>query len=436
VTASWFYARSPVLAVTFDGGSTADSSTLATVPGYSPPASVATVTAVGGRSGIAARSPSYRYTGSKRALSTAPAHQMIASIWIRPHLADGGVIWSNATATDGLTLSWVASGVRLSLLHGGVEQHLDVAAALDEWHLVVVGTHNGAADGAELVIDTVSAGIVGSGSGTTGFDDLQADDLAVGPLAGVDIDDLQITPFVTLPTTICSLGGGEFNSGTGSCTNLARPAYELSFEGDFVDSGFFHLPVNLPESFQFFAGFLGSLLRLSAPASDFSMSGFGTKASALTERTFTFLFDPSSSSPDDVLLDFQSASATPWGGRVTYIKSQTALQFSFVTTTGDAKQATVTTGLGRHAVAIVEHVAAGATASVDIFVDSTTPATTLVFTSGSLITAGNDRVGLPANARTVIDEVRLWPRDLSTSTATLCRLGFGGRFAGTTCTLP
>jgi hypothetical protein len=431
---SWNFATSAVIAVTFDNGSTASSATPTLITGYSPPPSIATVTAVGGRSGLAARSPSYRYAGAKRMLSTATDHEMFASVWIRPRATASGVLWSNATASDGLTLSATAGGLRLSLLHGGTDDHLDVPVAADEWHLVVVTSRHGA-DGAELFVDAASTGVVGAGSGTTGFDDQQADDLVIGPMTGVDVDDLQIFPASASIPFICAiLGSGEFDPGTSRCTNLARPSLELSFEGDFVDSGVFHLPVKVPEASMFVAGHLGSELRLTAPATDFSIPGFGTAASALTERTLTFLVDTSASTPSDVLLDFMSSTTTPSGGRVTYIKSQSALQFSFITTTNSAQQTTVTIGDGRHTVAIVEHVAAGSTASVDIFVDHVQK--TLVFTSGALITGVNDRLGFASNAGSVIDEIRLWPRDLSAIDGGICRLGFGGRFSNPICVLP
>jgi len=66
-----------------------------------------------------------------------------------------------------ITLAWQDGGLRLSLLHGGVEEHVDAPTAANECHLVVGGSRR-TGDGAELVVDAVSRGVAGAGSGATG----------------------------------------------------------------------------------------------------------------------------------------------------------------------------------------------------------------------------------------------------------------------------
>jgi hypothetical protein len=187
--------------------------------------------------------------------------------------------------------------------------------------------------------------------------------------------------------------------------------------------------VQQPKTSAFVAGNLGQAVQLLGQTGGFSLSSFGQAAVAMPGHSFTFWVTTSTASVDDTLLDFVAvcspANGASCGGQVLYVAAQKALSFSFITTSGITKSATIPIGFGSHSVVIAEQLEGVATQSVTIFVDGGAP-TVLAFGSGSIITAANNVVRLPSQGGWILDEYQFWPRDLSADPETLCENGFDG----------
>jgi hypothetical protein len=436
---TWTATAGLVLHYPYEQGSTKNTSLLAQVPALSPDGSLDPIPFVGGWAGTAAASPkAHTYKKTTRPLASSADGSYTASVWIRPATATAGTIWSNATATDGITLVYEDDRVVLKVLDNGSSFSAVATAAPGPWYQVAV-TSSGPGNGVQLWLNGVLAGTAQAPT-TTGFDKDQSADLTVGALANLDLDDLRFYNVGFTAAQMCTvIARGVLDAKQGCIAN--RPGYELDMEGNFTNTGFFTMTVQQPKASTFVPGPLGQAVELTVTDGNaFAMAGLANALPQITQHSFTLSTQVTANSASDTLLSFVTncsvGAVINCGAAVSYVAGTPTLHFAFTTSANLAKTLDVPIALGNHTIVVAEQLAAGVTQSVTVYVDGGAPHV-VALGSGLLFTPANDRAVLASVKNTIVDEYEFWPRDLSADPEMLCENGFDGEFdpATATCSL-
>jgi hypothetical protein len=432
-TTTWTSNTGLVLHYAWEQGALTNSSLLAQRSAYSPGASVGPLPAVGGWAGTALRSPSvHSYTGTARPLASSANGQYMAGMWIRPYETNAaGTLWSNKNGTTaGHEVLISGTTITLNVFEGGSTYTVTGNVPTLKWSHVGVRTA-GPGQGLSLLINGIVVGTAAAPTGT-GFGAGQAT-LTVGPVSFVDVDDLR---FYNTQISTCTFVRGVLDA-FGQCVP-GRPAIELDFEGGRIDqTGFMTLGLQTP-AWSPYAGATGDGLTLNASPGAFSLSQFSTQAST---PGHTISLWTVGQSPADTLFDFTRACAIgspqTCGIKISWTSArQFAVEAgtSGVTTSTTVPSAPLDTG--SHNLVVAEQRSGGVTTSLRLYVDGTLAAT-VPMNSGDVFAVVNDTIQLPTQAGTSVDEIELWPMDLSSSPDMLCENGFDGEFNPATddCTL-
>ena len=436
---TWTATPGRVLRYPYTNGSTANTSTLALAPSMSPSGSIATLPVVGGWSHTAAGSPpSHVYFATRGALTSSPDGTYLVTAWIRPTAAGAGTIWSNATASDGLVLSYAAGKVTLEVRDAGTSSTISTDAPKLQWYSVAVRSL-GPNQGVELWLDGNLAGATAS-SASGGFGATQANNMIVGPLTGVDLDDLELYNTAFASDQVCAIAS-RGSIANGSCIP-ARPVIELSFDHGVVDSGGFHLDLSSQGAPQF-PPFLGIGLLPAGPTT-LSGASFVPDLASMTNRAFTTWITTTTASTTDSIMDFTSPScgggSFRCGLRVSFAATPApSIEVDATTSSGQFGSVAIPVAAGRHSITVLEHRTGDVTTSVEILVDGgTTTSTqrTIALGDGALFSAANAQLVLPSTGTISIDELQVWDVDVSSNAALRCELALDGeRQPNDTCKL-
>jgi hypothetical protein len=432
-TTSWTSTTGLVLHYAWEQGALDNTSLLAQRPLHSPGAAGGPLTAVGGWAGTALRNPSqHTYTGTVRPLVSSPNGQYMAGMWVRPYDANAtGTLWSNVHANGLYGHEVLISGTTITLrvLQNGVAYTTTGTVPTLTWAHVGVRTQ-GPTKGLELLINGSVVGVTAPPS-ATGFDAGQGD-VRVGTVTLVDVDDLRFYNTLIDP---CVFVRGVVN-GQGACV-AGRPAIELDFEGGRIDqTGFMSLAVQAP-AWSPYVGATGDGLRLSTTPGPFSLSGFAQQAAT---PGHTISLWTVGDSPADTLFDVtkQCAVGLPatCGIKISWTSNR---QFAVQASTASGGVTTWTSAFldtTSHSLVVAEQRSGSTTTSLRFYVDGAL-SDTLGLSGGDVFGVVNDTIQLPTQAGTAVDEIELWPLDLSASPDMLCENGFDGRYDPATdgCTL-
>lgn len=433
VTTTWTSSTGLVLHYAWEQGSNLNTSLLAQVAAYSPKGSIM-VPPVGGWAGTAARSPAtHRYAGTKEALTSSVAGVYTGGMWIRPRAGASGTLWSNVnpTQTGGHRVRIAGTAVILETYNTAGQLFTTSGTVRpDQWAHVAVRT-TGPSKGLELLVDGNFIALVNPGA-QTGFDASQDTDLVIGTLTNVDIDDLRFYNIAIGGAATCTtLVRGVFNS-QGVCVPM-QPGYELDFENTpLVQTGTLQVSLDPPQVFSTFATNLGLGFRAATSPTGLAMSKYAA-AATLPGHSIAMWFDGGGPT-NSVLMDFTrpcSFAANLGTCGLGFVLDQNR-RIGIFAGTGLANQVSVTipataVSSGMHNIVLAEQKSGAQTTSIRVYLDGQLEAT-MTITSGDVFAIVNDKITLPSVAGAGIDEVELWPRDISADPEMLCENGFDGEF--------
>ena len=433
---SWTAQNGVVLHYPWEHGETHNTSLLAQKPAYSPDGT-ATLTAVGGWAGAAASSPAaHTYKATIRPLSSSANGQYTASVWVRvAQGSNGGLVFSNLAANNGLSLSLVGRQVQLVVHDNGQSFTASGVVPPGQWVQVAVIT-TGPSKGVQLLIDGAVVGTAAAPT-STGFGAGQAADLTVGTVFDVDVDDLRFYNRALSSAERCTvLVRGQLDA-NGGCVPLA-PGLELAFERhQIVDTGTWNLPMSIPAVVSFLASNLGDRVRIDRNDQQFGYTqGFAPNVLAAPGHSFSFWFVAGAFS--DTLFDFLHP-CSPVATLTCGIRVQYAVNTGLVVlANGGATNpfgVAIPVAAGLHSVVVTEQKADanGTTARLSIYVDGAL--TTLPIGTVNVYAQPSDTLTLPQNVNgTQVDEYQFWPRDLSADPEMLCENGWDGEWNPATAT--
>jgi Concanavalin A-like lectin/glucanases superfamily len=443
VTTTWTSSNGLVLHYAWEQGSNLNTSLLSQIAAYSPKGSIL-VPVVGGWAGTATRSPpAHKYSGTKQALSSSPAGVYTAGVWVRPRAGADGLLWSNvnATSTGGHRIRLSGTTVILETFNAaGQLFSTSGTVSLNQWSHVAVRT-TGPAKGLELLINGNFIALINPGA-QTGFDASQDADLLVGPIFNIDVDDLRFYNIAISGNPTCTtLVRGVFD-GQGLCVPM-RPGYELDFEDvPLVQSGTLQVSLGQPTTFTTFGSSLGDALRIGASQAGLDLTKYSAAATLPGHSIALWVH---ANGPADTLLDFTKV-CNPLGnfgtcGIAIALTAQKRIAI-FAGTTGLANQFNVTvpaqplSTARPHSIVIAEQKTGAQTTGLKIYIDGRLE-TTITFASGDIFAIVNDKITMASQNGSGVDEIELWPRDISVDPEMLCENGFDGEFdlANLTCNL-
>lgn len=445
VTTTWTSTTGLVLHYPWEQGSTANTSLLAQDVGYSPKGSIS-VPVVGGWAGTATRAPgAHKYVGTKPALSSSPGGVYTGGLWVRPRSGADGVLWSNVNAT-------MTGGHRVRISNATILlETYDTAGTLftaqggvtfDQWSHVAVRT-TGPSKGLELLINGTFIALVNPGA-QTGFDSTQDSDLHVGPIFNADVDDLRFYNIAISGTAACTtLVRGVFDV-QGICVPM-RPGFELDFEDTpLVQSGTLQLALGEPLTFTTFAATLGLALKMGASQTGLDLTKY---AAAATLPGHSISLWVHAGGPADTLLSFSrpcsfAAQFGTCGIQIVLTAQKRIGIFAGTPSSGTANQFTALVPAApldttrAHSILLAEQKSGAQTTGLKIYIDGQLEQT-LAFTAGDLFANVADKITMVSQDGSAVDEVELWPRDVSADPEVLCENGFDGEFdlATLTCSL-
>ena len=443
VTTTWTSSTGLVLHYAWEQGSNLNTSLLSQVSAYSPKGSIL-VPVVGGWAGTATRSPAaHKYIGTKPALSSSPAGVYTGGVWVRPRAGADGVLWSNvnATLTGGHRVRLSGTAVILEMYNAaGQLFSTSGTVSLNQWSHVAVRT-TGPSKGLELLINGSFIALINPGA-QTGFDASQDADLLVGPITNIDLDDLRFYNIAISGSATCTtLVRGVFDA-QGACVPM-RPGYELDFENvPLVQSGTLQVSLGQPTTFTTFGASLGDALRIGASAAGLDLTKY---SSAATLPGHSIALWVHANGPADTLLDFTRPCSflANFGtcGIAIALTAQKRIAI-FAGTTGLANQFTVTvpaqplSTTRPHSIVIAEQKSGAQTTGLRIYIDGQLEST-ITIPSGDIFAIVNDKITMVSQNGSGVDEIELWPRDISVDPEVLCENGFDGEFdlANLTCSL-
>ncbi|MBL9019714.1 MAG: hypothetical protein JNL83_36320, partial [Myxococcales bacterium] len=434
-THTWAPVAGVVLHYPFEQGLRQNTSLLAQRAAYSPGVA-GQGAAVGGWAGTALRSAlSATYVGASRPLTSSAQGVYMGGMWLRVYNdAATGTLWTNVDSSNlwGHTVSLQGISVTLTVLQNGTPYTVQGRVPYNQWVHVGVRT-TGPAKGLELLINGATAAHAAPPS-ATGFDAGQGD-LRIGQVSLADIDDVRF--YNTLVNACTTFVRGLVPPTGGPCVANA-PAIEMDFEGGRLDeTGTMTLGRTAPP-WSAFTGRLGQ---------GFTM---GTHTVAVIPLQLTNVSQQQpllghtlslwvrGSSTADTLFDFvRACPAVTYVGqcglRVTWTANRTFAIFAGVPGLGATMQQS--TGVPAapldpartHNLVITEQRSGGVTQSLRIYVDGNLERT-LTFGNGTVFSFGLDTIQSCTNTGCAIDELELWPQDLSTSLEMLCENGFDGQW--------
>ncbi|MEO7735728.1 MAG: Ig-like domain-containing protein, partial [Kofleriaceae bacterium] len=166
--ATWTAQNGLVLHYPWEQGQTHNTSLLAQNPPYSPDGTT-TLTAIGGWAGTAANSPTaHTYKSTIRPLSSSANGQYTASLWVRvAQGSNGGLLFSNLAANNGLSLSLAGRQVQLVVHDNGQSFTTSAVVPPGQWVQIAVIT-TGPSKGVQLLINGNVAGTAAAPT-ATGF---------------------------------------------------------------------------------------------------------------------------------------------------------------------------------------------------------------------------------------------------------------------------
>ncbi|HZJ63113.1 MAG TPA: Ig-like domain-containing protein, partial [Kofleriaceae bacterium] len=437
ITATWTSIDGLVLHYPWEQGQTHNTSLLSQNSAYSPDGTV-TLPVVGGWAGTAAGSPAaHTYPKTARPLSSSADGTYTASIWVRvASSSNGGTVMSTLTANNGFQLSVSGRQASLRVNEGGQAFTANAVIPQNQWVQLAVLTR-GPGNGLQLLVNGNVVGTAAAPS-MTGFGTGQADDLTVGTVFGVDLDDLRFYNRGLASSELCPvLLRGQLNA-AGACVPLI-PGFELDFENNQVrDTGRWGLtfvPPN-PQLISFVTTKLGNGLRLNSSDQSFGFSaGFANQINQAPGHSFSFWF-VAGANAQDTLIDFLHTcavgAAAMCGIRVTY---STANGLTVIAGPNSPTTITKTIAVanGPHSVVVTEQkLNVDLTQSLTIYVDGVP--TGMSIGTGNVYANPSDTVLLPHFAGTTIDEYEFWPRDLSVDPEMLCENGWDGEWNPVTST--
>lgn len=435
--ATWTSRTGLVLHYPWEQGRTHNTSLLAQRPSHSPDGS-APVTPIGGWAGTAAGAPAaHSYKATSRALSSSPSATYTASVWVRVvGSTKGGAIFSTLARDNGIQLS--VGGRQVTLVVNEADQAFAASAVIPigEWvHLALVTT--GTAKGLQLFVNGVFATSV-TPPRATGFGAGQANDLIVGSLVDVDLDDLRFYNRALGGSELCTtLLRGQLDA-KGSCVPLLA-GLELDFErGQILDTGHGNLVLGVPQQAAFPATTLGTGLQLTAAGQAFGVTqGLANELTQAPGHSVSLWFVAGSIA--DTLFDFLHACTPTAGFQCGVRASYAAGAVTVVANGGSVAPFTVTipAAPGAHSLVVTEQKVAGTatTQSLSIYLDGVR--TLLPIGTGNVFGSPSDTLQLARNPGFQLDELELWPRDLSQDPEMLCENGWDGEWnpATVTCAL-
>ncbi len=443
VTTTWTSTSGLVLHYPWEQGSTLNTSLLAQDAAYSPKGTI-TVPVVGGWAGTATRSPAaHKYIGTKPVLSSSPGGTYTGGVWIRPAAGTDALLWSNVnpTMTGGHRVRVSGSTVFLETYNSaGTLFTAQGAVSRNQWNHVAVRT-TGPSKGLELLINGVFIAILNPGA-QTGFDATQDTDLTVGPIANADVDDLRFYNIAIAGTAACTtLVRGVFDA-QGACVPM-RPGYELDFEDTpLVQSGTLQVSLGQPLTFTTFAATLGLALKMGASQTGLDLTKYSAAATLPGHSIALWVH---AGGPQDVLLDFSKtctllANLGNCGIGIALTAQHRILIFAG--TAGLSNQFTVTvpaqplSTTRAHSVLIAEQKSGAQTSSLRIYIDGRLEST-ITIPSGDIFANVADKITMASQDGSAVDEIELWPRDVSADPEVLCENGFDGEFdlVTSTCSL-
>lgn len=442
VTTTWTSSDGLVLHYPWEQGSTLNTSLLSQDPSYSPKGSI-TVPVVGGWAGTATRAPAaHKYSGTKPALSSSATGTYTGGVWLRPRAGADGVLWSNvnATLTGGHRIRLSGTTVILETYNAAGQLFSTTGTvAFNQWSHVAVRT-TGPAKGLELLINGGFIALVNPGA-QTGFDASQDTDLLVGPIFNADADDLRFYNIAISGNATCTtLVRGVFNA-QGACVPM-RPGYELDFENTpLANSGTLQVSVGEPLTYTTFAGTLGLALKMGVSQTGLDLTKYAA-AAVLPGHSIALWVD--GSTPADTLLDFTRpcsfvANFGTCGIQIVFTAQRRVGIFAG---TGLANQLTAIvpasplSATRAHSIVVAEQKSGAQTTGLKIYIDGRLEQT-LTVTAGDVFGIVNDKITMVSQPASVVDEIELWPRDLSADPEMLCENGFDGEFdlVNLTCSL-
>ncbi|MGN6109432.1 MAG: LamG-like jellyroll fold domain-containing protein, partial [Kofleriaceae bacterium] len=422
-TATWTARPGLVLHYPWEQGATHNTSLLSQVPALTvdgaesiPPDSV-----VGGWAGTAiGNAPEMKYPGSERPLQSSPSGAYTMTFWIR---ATESALTTNLISNPngmegGFRLAMEGPTLRLDAFSGGQRFTGQARIQINRWVHVALRT-TAPAKPIEVLIDGKLA-ISVTTTGNAAFGEGQST-LVVGPLGKLDLDDLRFYNLALSNEEVCTRSARGTLSG-GSCLPF-RPGIELDFETGVVDTGAWRLPFFLEGSATFVPGRTGMAAVLTAGTLRYT-SGFREAAAAQPSRSLSFWVDGTN---EGIVWDstYNCGSAAPatCGIRITYRPGQLAIFANGSSQTFPSNGSVPLPG-GRNSVVITERRSGTSTTSISVYVNGRGP-TVIPINGGDIYAGGSDGVSLMMPG-VIVDELELWPGDLSADPERLCENGFDG----------
>ncbi|MBA3462238.1 MAG: hypothetical protein H0T46_19915 [Deltaproteobacteria bacterium] len=432
VTHTWAPANGLVLHYPFEQGARQNTSLLAQRPAYSPGVAGA-APAVGGWAGTALRhATSATYAGTRRPLTSSAAGVYMGGMWVREwnDLANG-TLWTNVDASGlwGHTVTINGTGLRLTVLENGQAFTVQGSIPFNVWAHVGVRT-TGPSKGLELMVNGVTVAHAMPPS-ATGFEAGQGD-LRIGQVTFLDIDDVRF--YNTLVNSCTTFVRGQVPASGGQCVANA-PALEFDFEGTSLgDTGTMSIGRSNP-MWTAFAGRLGEGFTLGSPQVPFQMTNFAQQQ-PLIGHSITMWVPGSGQS--DTVFDFTrpcsfAANFGTCGIGVVWTDNRQFFIFAGVPGTTAAQQQQITvpaaplSGSQTHNLVITEQRTANGTQSLRIYVNGRLEGT-LSYAGGDVFATRNDTIRSCGTTGCSIDEIELWPQDLSANAEMLCENGFDGQW--------
>ena len=431
---SWTSSNGLVLHYPWEHGLTQNTSLLVQKPAYSPDGSVA-LTEVGGWAGSGISAPgAHQYPTTIRALSSSADGTYTMSIWARLGGNPTGTVLSTmaSNTTNGFALSISGRTVTLQVKDAGTVLATNAVVLQNQWvQLGVLATTTANGSVVQLLINGSVASTL-SPRTTNGFGPGQAANLTVGPISGVDLDDLRFYNRGLATSELCTtLVRGQIVAG--SCVPLV-PRLELDFEhNQIIDTGTCALPLTAPalSTVAFVSTGLGTGVQFVAIPQGFSYSsGFTNCASQAPGHSLSgwFMSRPTNDGTDTLFdsLQFCGTQGNLCGLDVEIADSELTL---FVgDDTPNLPAITIQISNGFHSFLITEQKVPGTTItqSLSIYVDG--DLTVMPLGTGNVFGEPRDFVNLGREVGMILDEIEFWPRDLSADPEMLCENGLDGHW--------
>ena len=432
VTHTWAPVAGLVLHFPFEQGERLNTSLLAQRAAYSP--GVAGVApAVGGWAGTALRNAvSTTYAGTRRPLTSSSQGVYMGGMWVREfNDMATGTLWTNVDSSGlwGHTVTVNGSVLRLTVLENGQSFTVQGTLPFNVWAHVGVRT-TGVAKGLELTVNGATVAHARPPS-ATGFEADQGD-LRIGQMAFLDIDDVRF--YNTLVDTCATFVRGQIPPSGGPCVANA-PALEFDFEGGRLDeTGTMSIGRSNP-LWTAFVGRLGEGFKLASPQVPFDMTNFNQQQPLLG---YTLALWAPGSGQADTLFDFTTACSFAanlgtCGLAVVWTDNRQFRIFAGVPGLTSAHQqdlivpASSLSATQTHNLVIAEQRTANGTQSIRIYVDGRLEAT-MTFGNGDVFAIRSNIIRSCTQSGCSVDEIELWPRDLSANAEMLCENGFDGQW--------